>query len=118
MWFLIVSVPDICPFSYYIKYSVSKVRSSTDSAPIMAPFPKINVLSLKSRARSLKVKKKAKTRNQFNQVPNLTRVTIWESGKHTRKYHTQEWQEVSHLPAGDHKAGQHNKNKRETLTGL
>ena len=46
-----VSVPDICPFSYYIKYSVSRVRSTTDSAPIMAPFLKINVLSLKSKSK-------------------------------------------------------------------
>ena len=35
-----------------------------------------------------KVKKKAKIRNRYNQVPHLTRDTIWESDKNTRKHHT------------------------------
>ena len=37
-------------------------------------------------------------------VPHLTRDTIWESYKNTRKHHTQESQEVSPFPVGDHKA--------------
>ena len=54
-----------------------------------------------------KVKKKAKIRHQYNQVPHLTRSTIWESDKTTRKHYTQESQEISPLSpltAGDHKA--------------
>ena len=45
----------------------------------------------------LKVKK-TKIRN--NQVPHLTRDTIWESDKNTRKHHSQESQGVSPFPAG------------------
>ena len=47
---------------------------------------------------------KAKIRNQYNQVPHLTWDTIWESDKNSRKHHTQENQEVSPFPEGDHKA--------------
>ena len=50
------------------------------------------------------VKRKAKIRNLYNQVPHLTRDTIWESDKNTRKQNTQENQEVSFFPAGDLKA--------------
>ena len=32
----------------------------------------------------LKVKKRAKIRNRYNQVPHMARVTIWESDKNTR----------------------------------
>ena len=53
---------------------------------------------------SFKVRKKAKIRNCYNQVPHLAQDTIWESDKNTRKYHIQESQEVSPLPADDHKA--------------
>ena len=42
-----------------------------------------------------KVGKKAKIRNRYNQVPHLTRDTVWESGKYTRKHYIQESQEVS-----------------------
>ena len=51
-----------------------------------------------------KVKKKAKIRNRYTQIPHLTRDTILESGKNTRKHHTQGSQEVSPFPTGDHKA--------------
>ena len=46
--------------------------------------------------------KEANIRNWYNQVPHLTQDTIWESDKNTRKNHTQEGQEVSLFPAGDH----------------
>ena len=36
-----------------------------------------------------KVKKNAKIRNQYNQVPHLTRDTIWESDKNARNHHAQ-----------------------------
>ena len=50
-----------------------------------------------------KVRKKAKIRNQYNQVPHLTKDTTWESTKNTRNI-TYKSQEVSPFPAGDHKA--------------
>ena len=53
---------------------------------------------------TIKVRKKAKIRDRYNQVPHLTKDTTWESDKDTRKYHTQESQEVSTFPGGDHKA--------------
>ena len=54
-----------------------------------------------------KVKKKANIRYRYNQVQNLTRSTIWESDKTTRKHYTQESQKISPLSpltAGGHKA--------------
>ena len=50
------------------------------------------------------VRKKAKIRNRYNQIPHLTQDIIWESDRNTRKYHIQESQKVSPFPAGDHKA--------------
>ena len=47
--------------------------------------------------------------NRYNQVPHLTRDTNWESDKNTRKHHTQESQEVSLFPSGDHKAARTDK---------
>ena len=50
-----------------------------------------------------KVSKGAKIRNRYNQVPHLTQDT---NGKVTNSQldTTNESQEVSHFPAGDHKA--------------
>ena len=68
-----------------------------------------------------KSKKKAKIRNRYNQVQHLTRDTLWESDKNTRKHHTQESKEASPFPAGDHKAASNrqdsiiNKDDRQTL---
>ena len=45
-----------------------------------------------------------KIRNRYNQAPHLTRDTIWESDKNTRKHNTQESQEVTPLPTGGHTA--------------
>ena len=56
--------------------------------------------------------KKAKIRNRYNQVPHLTRDTIWESDKTSRKHHTQENQEVSSFPAIDHKAA---RNRQDSM---
>ena len=58
--------------------------------------------------------KKTKIRNQYNQVPHLTRDTIWEGDKNTWKLHTQENQEVSPFPAGDHK---HARNRHYVILG-
>ena len=50
-----------------------------------------------------KVSNGAKIRNRYNQVPHLTQDTKWESDKLTEDT-TNESQEVSPFPAGDHKA--------------
>ena len=50
-----------------------------------------------------KVSRKAKIRNQYNQVPYLTQDITWESDKNIRELHIQASQEVSPFPAGDHK---------------
>ena len=47
----------------------------------------------------IKVRKKAKIRNPYNQIPHLTQDIHMESEENTRKRHIQE----SHFPAGDHK---------------
>ena len=54
--------------------------------------------------KTYKVRKKAKTRNRCDLIPHLTKDTILDSDKSTRKHHKQESQEVSPFPAGDHKA--------------
>ena len=59
-------------------------------------------------AKANRVKKKAKIRNQYNQVPHLTQDTIY--GKVTK---TQESQEISPFPAGDHKAA---RNRQDSIT--
>ena len=59
--------------------------------------------------------KEAKIRNRYNQVPHLTQDTTRESDKDTIKYHTQESQEASHFPAGDHKAAM---NRQESMTNM
>ena len=61
----------------------------------------------------MKVSKREKIRNRYNQVPHLTQDTTWESDKNTRKHHIQESQEVSPFPAGDHKAAM---NRQESMT--
>ena len=43
----------------------------------------------------LKTRKKAKIRNQYNHVPHLTKDTVGESNKNTRKHQKQQFQEVS-----------------------
>ena len=66
----------------------------------------------------MKVSKGAKIRNRYNQVPHLTQDT---NGKMTNSqlYTTNESQEVSPFPAGDHKAHinrralRHSKHKTE-----
>ena len=50
-----------------------------------------------------KVRKAAKIRNRYNQVPHLTQDTTWEVTK-TQLNTTNKSQEVSPFPAADHKA--------------
>ena len=58
-----------------------------------------------------KVKKAAKTRNRYNQVPYLTQDTTWESDKIQLNI-TNKSQELSPFPAGDHKAAM---NRHESM---
>ena len=46
----------------------------------------------------IKVRKKAKIRNLYNQVPHLTKDTVLESDKSTRKRHLEESQENMPFP--------------------
>ena len=59
------------------------------------------------RFKLFKVRKNAKIRNQFSQVPYLTQDTVWESDKNTTTRHIQESQENSPFPAGDHNTARH-----------
>ena len=58
-----------------------------------------------------KVRKTAKIRKRYNQVPHLTQDSTWESNKNTIKI-TNKSQEVSPFPAGDHRAAM---NRRESM---
>ena len=58
-----------------------------------------------------KVKKTARIRNRYNQVPHLSKDTKCESNKITINI-TNKSQEVSPFPAGDHKAAM---NRRESM---
>ena len=71
-----------------------------------------------TRSKLKKVRERVKIRNRYNQAPHLTQNT---NGKVTTSHLdiTNERQEVSPFPAGDHKASinrrarKHNKNKTE-----
>ena len=80
-----------------------------DKMPHYVPFPH-GIFYL------LKVMKKAKIREQFNQVPCLTQDTTWKSDKNTRKNYIQESQEVIPFPAGNQKAARNRQSiiKRQT----
>ena len=60
-----------------------------------------------------KVRKRAKIRNQKNQIPHRTKGTIWKSDKNTRRCNKQESHEVSPFPTGDHKAAM---NRQDSMT--
>ena len=60
----------------------------------------------------MKVRKTAKIRNQYNQVPHLTQDTTLEREK-SQLGITYKSQEVSPFPAGDHKAAKHDKHKTQ-----
>ena len=54
---------------------------------------------------------KTQVRNLYNQLPHLTKDTVWENDKNTRKHHIQESQEVNPFPAGDHKAARNRQDR-------
>ena len=57
------------------------------------------------------VRKTAKIRKRYNQVPHLTQDTTWESNKNTINI-TNKGQVDRPFPAGDHKAAM---NRRESM---
>ena len=61
------------------------------------------------------VERKTKIRNLYNQEPYLTRNTMWERDKNTRKHNTQESQEVNHFTAGDNVAA---RNRQDSKTKI
>ena len=67
----------------------------------------------KSDKNTRKVRKIAKIRNRYNQVPHLTQDTTWKSDKTIIKHPKREPRGVSLFPAGDHKAAM---NRRESMT--
>ena len=67
---------------------------------------------LSEKVRIVKVRKTAKIKNRYNQVPHLTQDTTWESNKTTINI-TNKSQEVSPFSAGDHKAAM---NRRKSMT--
>ena len=74
--------------------------------PYLLPVLKVLVLM------TFSVRKKARIRNQYNQVPHLTQDTTWESDKSQLDI-TNKSQEVSPFPAGDHTAAM---NRRKSMT--
>ena len=70
------------------------------------------VPDLRKRSCGFKIRKTARFRNQYNQVPHLSQDTKLESTKITINI-TNKSQQVSPFPSGDHK---HNKHK--TLVSL
>ena len=62
---------------------------------------------------SIKVRKRANTRSQYNQVPHLTKDKTWECNTKTIKHSIQESQEVSPIPTCDHKATKRTNTKHE-----
>ena len=61
------------------------------------------------------VQRKAKIRNQYNQILHSNQDTIFESDKSTRKHHILESQEVSPFPTGDHKAA---RNRQDSMADM
>ena len=54
----------------------------------------------------IKVRKKAKIRNRYNQVPQLNQDIEWESDKNKKTSHLGK-QETIPFPSGDHKTARH-----------
>ena len=60
-----------------------------------------------------KSRDKGKDRESMQSIPYLMRNTNWKTGKNARKHSTQEEQEVSPFPAGDHKMA---RNRQDSKT--
>ena len=71
------------------------------------------IISEKEAEMIIKIRKKAKISNQYNQAPNPTKGTTLESDKHKKTSLTRE-PEVSSFPADDLKAAM---NRQDSMTG-
>ena len=114
------TIMDVLPclenkIQYFCKVQIENLFASSFGAFIMASTLLILDTDEQVLWQILKVRKKAKIRNQNNQAPHLTQETTWESDKNTIKHHIQESQEVSPFPAGDHKAEM---NRKESMTNM
>ena len=69
------------------------------------------IYDVKKTASLYKVRKEAKIKKRYNQVPHLTQDTTWESNKNTINI-TNKSQEVSPFPAGDYNAAM---NRRKSM---
>ena len=80
-------------------FCVSFVQKNNINVQLKTCFPSDSMVH----SNETKVRKGAKIRNRYNQVPHLTQDT---NGKvsNSQLYTTNESQEVSPFPAGDHKA--------------
>ena len=61
-------------------------------------------MDITRRDKLIKSKKKAQIRNRCNQVPHLTRDTIWESTQNITHNRVKRVKRVSPFPADDHNA--------------
>ena len=59
-------------------------------------------------------KEEVKDKESIQSNTTLTENSIWENNKNTRKHHTQESQEVSPFPAGDHKTARNRQSKEDS----
>ena len=113
-----VKLQQICLRTWYysIKYASWSIGNQREKLLDRCPF--IRHANEQCETLSVKVSKGAKIRNRYNQVPHLTQDT---NGKVTNSqlYTTNESQEGSPFPAGDHKAHinrraqRHSKHKTE-----
>ena len=64
-------------------------------------------------ANLIKVRKKAKIRNWYSQIPHLTQNIIWDSEKTHKKHHIQESEKVYPFQVGDHNTA---RNRQGSMT--
>ena len=105
-------------YSSFLDFTRNYERTSGIFVPfqvlyLFEPAHKILVLIAYANSKgSDKVRKTARIRNQYSQVPHLSQDTKWENNKITIII-TNKSQEVSPFPAGDHKAAM---NRLESMT--
>ena len=107
-FWMILKMTAVEKYKMPIKHNISLFLSFTLTFMSRTSiFKTLNFIS------DIKARKKVKIRNQNNKVSHLMQDTTWESDKNTRRHHTQESQEASPFPAGDHKAAM---NRQDSTT--